>query len=215
MPDELILLDTSEPNLYAIQMELKHRVGFLKYTTILGAVQDENLIDLTLIKYRPHVIFHAAAYKHVPILERNLWQAVANNIMCTKTILKQATKHQVGHFVLVSTDKAVRPTNVMGASKRDCELLLNAYKENGTCMMSVRFGNVAGSAGSVISLFREQITRGGPITVTHPDVTRFFMTIPEASQLILQAAVLETGGEIVCAGNGDIYKDCGHGTGSD
>jgi len=196
LPEELILLDTSEPSLYAIQMELKHRVGFLKYTTILGAVQDENLIDLTLKKYRPHVIFHAAAYKHVPILERNPWQAVVNNVMGTQTILKQATLHQVNHFVLVSTDKAVRPSNVMGASKRLCELLLNAYKGNGTYMMSVRFGNVAGSTGSVIPLFREQIARGGPVTITHPEVTRFFMTIPEASQLILQAAVLGTGGEI-------------------
>jgi len=196
LPEELILLDTSEPSLYAIQMELKHRVGFLKYTTILGAVQDINLIDLTLKKYRPHVIFHAAAYKHVPILERNPWQAIVNNVMGTQTILKQATLHQVNHFVLVSTDKAVRPSNVMGASKRLCELLLNAYKGNGTYMMSVRFGNVAGSTGSVIPLFREQIARGGPVTITHPEVTRFFMTIPEASQLILQAAVLGTGGEI-------------------
>ncbi|MEN8246998.1 MAG: nucleoside-diphosphate sugar epimerase/dehydratase, partial [Thermodesulfobacteriota bacterium] len=196
LPDELILLDMSEPNLYAIQMELKHRVGFLKYTTILGAVQDENLVDQALRKYRPDLIFHAAAYKHVPILERNPWQAVANNIIGTKTILKKAVEHHINHFILVSTDKAVRPTNVMGTSKRVCELVLNAYKGNGTTMMSVRFGNVVGSAGSVIPLFREQIKRGGPVTVTHPDVTRFFMTIPEASQLILQAAVLGTGGEV-------------------
>ncbi len=206
LPDELILLDTSEPSLYSIQMELKHRVGFLKYTTILGAVQDENLIDQTLRKYRPHVIFHAAAYKHVPILERNPWQAVANNVLGTKTILKQATEHQINHFIFVSTDKAVRPSNVMGASKRVCELLLNAYKENGTNMMSVRFGNVVGSAGSVIPLFREQIARGGPVTVTHPEVTRFFMTIPEASQLILQAAVLGTGGEIFVLEMGTSVK---------
>jgi len=196
LPGELILLDISEPSLYSIEMELKHRIGFLKYTPILGAAQDENLIDQTLKKYRPHVIFHAAAYKHVPILERNPWQAVKNNIMGTKTLLEKAVEHKIGHFILVSTDKAVRPTNVMGTSKRLCELLLNAYKGNGTCMMSVRFGNVVGSAGSVIPLFRDQIARGGPVTVTHPEVTRFFMTIPEASQLILQAAVLGTGGEI-------------------
>jgi FlaA1/EpsC-like NDP-sugar epimerase len=196
LPDELILLDMSEPSLYSIEMELKHRIGFLKYTPILGAAQDEKLMDQTLRKYRPHVIFHAAAYKHVPILERNPWQAVKNNIMGTKTLLEKAVEHKIGHFILVSTDKAVRPTNVMGTSKRLCELLLNAYKGNGTCMMSVRFGNVVGSAGSVIPLFRDQIARGGPVTVTHPEVTRFFMTIPEASQLILQAAVLGTGGEI-------------------
>ena len=206
LPDELILLDTSEPNLYNIQMELKHRVGFLKYTTILGAVQDQNLMDQTLRKYGPHVIFHAAAYKHVPILERNPWQAVANNVMGTKTILEQAVEHQVGHFIFVSTDKAVRPTNVMGASKRVCELLLNAYKENGTRMMSVRFGNVVGSAGSVVPLFREQIARGGPVTVTHPEVTRFFMTILEAAQLILQTAVLGTGGEIFVLEMGTSVK---------
>ena len=206
LPDELILVDTSEPSLYSIQMELKHRVGFLKYTTILGAVQDENLMDQTLRKYKPQVIFHAAAYKHVPILERNPWQAVANNIMGTKTILEKAVEYGINHFVLVSTDKAVRPTNVMGASKRVCELLLNAYKGNGTNMMSVRFGNVVGSAGSVVPLFREQIARGGPVTVTHPEVTRFFMTIPEASQLILQAAVLGTGGEIFVLEMGTSVK---------
>ena len=196
LPDELILLDMSEPSLYSIEMELKHRIGFLKYTPILGAAQDENLMDQILRKYRPHVIFHAAAYKHVPILERNPWQAVKNNIMGTKILLEKALEHKIAHFILVSTDKAVRPTNVMGASKRLCELLLNAYKGNGACMMSVRFGNVVGSAGSVVPLFRGQIARGGPVTVTHPEVTRFFMTIPEASQLILQATVLGTGGEI-------------------
>jgi len=206
LPDELILLDTSEPNLYSIQMELKHRVSFLKYTTILGAVQDGDLMDQTFRKYKPQVIFHAAAYKHVPILERNPWQAVANNIMGTKTILEKAVEHEINHFILVSTDKAVRPTNVMGASKRVCELLLNAYKGNGSTMMSVRFGNVVGSAGSVVPLFREQIARGGPVTVTHPEVTRFFMIIPEASQLILQAAVLGTGGEIFVLEMGTSVK---------
>jgi FlaA1/EpsC-like NDP-sugar epimerase len=177
-------------------MELKHRIGFLKYTTILGGVQDESLVDQSLIKYKPHAIFHAAAYKHVPILERNPWQAIANNVIGTRTILEKACQHGIGHFIFVSTDKAVWPANVMGASKRVCELLLEAYKDNGTRMMAVRFGNVVGSAGSVIPLFREQIARGGPVTVTHPEVTRFFMTIPEASQLILQAAVLGSGGEI-------------------
>ena len=126
--------------------------------------------------------------------------------MGTKTILEKAVEHEINHFILVSTDKAVRPTNVMGASKRVCELLLNAHKGNGTTMMSVRFGNVVGSAGSVVPLFREQIARGGPVTVTHPEVTRFFMTIPEASQLILQAAVLGTGGEIFVLEMGTSVK---------
>jgi len=196
LPEELILFDASESNLYNIQMELKHRAGYQKYATILGTVQDEHLVDQAFCKYKPHVVFHAAAYKHVPILERNPWQAVINNITACRIILEHSIKHHVNRFVLVSTDKAVRPTNVMGASKRICELLMSAYAHNGTCMVAVRFGNVVGSAGSVIPLFRDQISRGGPVTVTHPQVTRFFMTIPEACQLILQAAVLGQGGEL-------------------
>ncbi len=206
LPEELILLDTSEPNLYSIQMELKHRVGFLKFTTILGAVQDAALMDLILRKYKPHTNYHAAAYKHVPLNERNPWQAVTNNICGTRVIMEKALEHHIENFVLVSTDKAVRPTNVMGASKRVCELLMAAHKNNGTRMMAVRFGNVVGSAGSVIPLFREQIERGGPVTVTHPEVTRFFMTIPEASQLILQASVLGKGGEIFVLEMGTSIK---------
>ncbi len=196
LPERLIMLDVSESNLYDTEMELKHQVGFLKYTTVLGAVQDEALVDLTLKKYKPHAIFHAAAYKHVPLLETNPWQAVANNIVGCKVILEKAEEHKIGHFVLVSTDKAVRPTNVMGASKRVCELLMSAYSGNGTCSVAVRFGNVVGSIGSVVPLFRKQIAIGGPVTVTHPDITRFFMTIPEACQLILQAAILGKGKDI-------------------
>jgi FlaA1/EpsC-like NDP-sugar epimerase len=194
-PESLILFDSSEPNLYSIEMEMKHRVGYLKYSTVLGFMQDENLVDRVLKRYRPHVIFHAAAYKHVPMLERNPWQAVVNNVIGSKVIMEQAVRHKVGHFVMISTDKAVRPTNVMGTSKRICELLINALMINGTKMMTVRFGNVVNSAGSVVPLFREQIGRGGPVTITHPEVTRFFMTIPEASQLVLQSAALGKGGE--------------------
>lgn len=195
-PESLILFDASEPNLYSIEMEMRHRVGYLKYRTVLGSMQDEHLVDRILRQYRPHVIFHAAAYKHVPMLERNPWQAVINNVIGGKVIMEQAVRHKVGHFVMVSTDKAVRPTNVMGTSKRICELLTNAFIGNGTKMMTVRFGNVVNSAGSVVPLFREQIERGGPLTITHPEVTRFFMTIPEASQLVLQSAALGKGGEI-------------------
>ena len=195
-PRQLILFDSSEPNLYAIQMELKHRITFMDYVTILGGIQDADLVDRVLSHYQPAVIFHAAAYKHVPMLERNPWQAVMNNIRGNQVVIQKAVAHKVGRFILVSTDKAVRPTNIMGASKRISELMVQAHQGNGTRMMTVRFGNVLGSAGSVIPLFREQIERGGPVTVTHPEATRFFMTIPEAAQLILQAGGQGTDGEI-------------------
>lgn len=194
-PEALILLDSSEPSLYNVEMEMKHRMGYLKYCTILGQIQDEMLVGNLMNQHQPHVVLHAAAYKHVPMLEINPWQAVTNNVLGCKVMMEQAVKHGVSHFVLISTDKAVRPTNVMGASKRICELLTCAYMGNGTRLMNVRFGNVVGSAGSVVPLFRDQISRGGPVTVTHPEVTRYFMTISEASQLILQAGTLGTGGE--------------------
>ncbi len=154
-----------------------------------------DLVDRVMQRYQPDVVFHAAAYKHVPMLERNPWQAVRNNIRGNQVIIEKSLEYGVGHFVLVSTDKAVRPTNIMGASKRVCELLVQAWCGNGTRMMSVRFGNVVGSEGSVVPLFRRQIENGGPVTVTHPEVTRYFMTIPEASQLILQACAQGEGGE--------------------
>jgi len=195
-PKQLILMDVSEPCLYEVQMELKHSVGYLNYVTVLGAVQNELLVDRTFRKYRPHVVFHAAAYKHVPMLERNPWQAVWNNIRGAQVMMEKAVEFNVGRFILVSTDKAVRPTNVMGTSKRCCEQLLQAHQNTRTRMMAVRFGNVVGSTGSVVPLFRRQIEAGGPVTVTHPEVTRYFMTIPEACQLILQAGALGVGGEV-------------------
>ncbi len=195
-PKQLILMDVSEPSLYEIQMELKHRVGYLDYVMVLGAVQNERLVDRMFRKYRPHVVFHAAAYKHVPMLERNPWQAVWNNIRGAQVMVEKAVAMHAGRFILVSTDKAVRPTNVMGTSKRCCERLLQAHLDSRTRMMAVRFGNVVGSAGSVVPLFRKQIEAGGPVTVTHPEVTRYFMSIPEASQLILQAGALGAGGEV-------------------
>ena len=141
-------------------------------------------------KYRPEVVLHAAAYKHVPMLEKQPWMAVHNNILGSQVAMEMAVQYGAAHFVLVSTDKAVRPTNVMGASKRVSELLLQSFQGNGTQFVAVRFGNVVGSSGSVIPLFRRQIEKGGPVTVTHPEVTRYFMTIPEASQLILQSVCL-------------------------
>lgn len=195
-PQTLILIDAGEENLFKIQMELHHEMYFNQCRTILGHVQDMPLMDKIFRKYRPHVVLHAAAYKHVPMLEKNPWEAVFNNIIGSAVIMDMAVKYDVERFVLVSTDKAVRPTNVMGASKRITELLLQSHQENGRKFMAVRFGNVVGSSGSVIPLFRRQIEQGGPVTVTHPDVTRYFMTIPEAAQLIIQAGSMGEGGEI-------------------
>ncbi|WP_027178971.1 polysaccharide biosynthesis protein [Maridesulfovibrio bastinii] len=195
-PARIILVDASEANLYAIQMELHHEFKFREYVTVLGGVQDRELMDKVFGTHKPQTVFHAAAYKHVPMLERNPWQAVANNICGTRNIMEMADRHGVDRFVTVSTDKAVRPTNIMGASKRITELLMRMFKESKTTFMAVRFGNVIGSSGSVIPLFRRQIELGGPVTVTHPDVTRYFMSISEAAQLILQAGVMAEGGEI-------------------
>jgi FlaA1/EpsC-like NDP-sugar epimerase len=195
-PQSLILVDACEENLFKIQMELQYEMFFNLCKTILGHIQDKSLMEDIFQKYQPQVVFHAAAYKHVPMLERNPWQAVINNVVGSSVIMEMAVKYDVERFVLVSTDKAVRPTNVMGATKRITELLLQSHQGNGKRFMAVRFGNVVGSSGSVIPLFRRQIEQGGPVTVTHPEVTRYFMTIPEAAQLIIQAGAMGEGGEI-------------------
>jgi FlaA1/EpsC-like NDP-sugar epimerase len=195
-PADLILVDVSEANLYNIQMELQHELNFHRHRFILGRVQNHTLMDRVSRLYQPQVIFHAAAYKHVPMLEQNPWKAITNNVMGSRVVMDLALKYAAERFVLVSTDKAVRPTNVMGASKRLAELMVQSLHGNGTRFMAVRFGNVIGSSGSVLPLFRRQLEQGGPITVTHPEVTRYFMTIPEAAQLILQAGGLGEGGEI-------------------
>ncbi len=195
-PSLVILLDAGESNLYSIQMELKHVVTYIKYRAVLGRIQDKALLEEVFRKYKPDVVFHAAAYKHVPLVERNPWEAVYSNIIGTDILVKTAIAHKVDRFVLVSTDKAVRPTNVMGASKRVAEKIVHAHKLGPTKFMAVRFGNVIGSSGSVIPLYRHQIEKGGPVTVTHPEITRFFMTIEESAQLILQAFTMGDGGEI-------------------
>ncbi len=195
-PHSLILVDASEANLFHIQMELQHELYYQNCTTILGHVQDRQLMMSVFRKFRPQVVFHAAAYKHVPMLEKNPWEAVTNNIVGSKIVMELAAECDVKRFVLVSTDKAVKPTNVMGASKRVAELLLQSFQGNNTKFVAVRFGNVVGSSGSVIPLFRRQIEQGGPVTVTHPDVNRYFMTIPEAAQMIIQAGAMGEGGEV-------------------
>jgi FlaA1/EpsC-like NDP-sugar epimerase len=195
-PASLVLLDASEINLFTINMELQNEKYCRNCEAVLGNVQDKKLMNEVFKKYRPQVVFHAAAYKHVPMLERNPWEAVFNNIIGSRMAMELSIKHRVERFVLVSTDKAVRPANVMGASKRVTELIMQSLQGNGTLLMAVRFGNVIGSSGSVVPIFQRQIQLGGPVTVTHPEVSRYFMTIPEAAQMILQAGALGAGGEI-------------------
>ena len=195
-PRFVILLDASETNLFNIQMEMQNEKYCRNCEAVLGNVQDINLMNDIFTKYKPHVVFHAAAYKHVPMLEKNPWEAVLNNIIGSRVAMEMSIKHRAERFVLVSTDKAVRPTNVMGASKRVTELIMQTLQDDSTRLMAVRFGNVVGSSGSVIPVFRRQIEQGGPVTVTHPDVNRYFMTIPEAAQMILQAGAMGKGGEI-------------------
>lgn len=201
-PARIILFDASEENLYRIEMEILHEKDWRNYVPILGKVQNRTLLEHVFTQYNPSIVFHAAAYKHVPLVEHNPWEAVFNNIIATRILLDTALRFKVDRFLLVSTDKAVRPTNVMGASKRITERILQAYCHQAhvtgvaTRFMAVRFGNVLGSSGSVVPLFRRQIELGGPVTVTHPEVTRYFMSIEEAAQLILQATSMGNGGEI-------------------
>jgi FlaA1/EpsC-like NDP-sugar epimerase len=196
-PEQMLLLDCSEANLYDIQMELEHQKGFLNYVPILQNVQYRSAVEKIMERFRPQVVVHAAAYKHVPMLEGNPWEAVFNNIVGSRNVMEASVAQGVKRFVMVSTDKAVRPTNVMGASKRVCELVMQTLDGHSETRMScVRFGNVVGSSGSVVPLFRKQIAQGGPVTVTHPEVTRYFMTVTEACQLILQAGGLAEGGDM-------------------
>lgn len=195
-PHCLILLDASEVNLFTINMELQNEKYYRKCEAVLGHVQDKKLMEGVFKKFKPQVVFHAAAYKHVPMLEKNPWEAVFNNIIGSHVAMEMSVKYNAERFVLVSTDKAVRPTNVMGASKRIAELITQYSRNDGTRMMAVRFGNVVGSSGSVVPIFQRQIALGGPVTVTHPEITRYFMTIPEASQMILQAGAMGEGGEV-------------------
>jgi FlaA1/EpsC-like NDP-sugar epimerase len=196
-PEALIIFDIYENNAYNIELELRRQYPELKLHALIGSVRDAARIDHVMKTHRPSLVFHAAAHKHVPLMETSPLEAVKNNVLGTLNTAKAAAKYEVEHFVLISTDKAVNPTNVMGASKRICEMIVQSLAGTSkTCFAAVRFGNVLGSNGSVIPLFREQIKKGGPVTVTHPDITRFFMTIPEAVSLVLQAGAFAKGGEI-------------------
>lgn len=203
----LIVLEQSEFNLYRIEQELRAEFPELLVVPVLGDCGDPAVAEHALSEHRPALVFHAAAYKHVPLLEGMVREAVRNNVLSTQVLAQAALRHGVGSFVLISSDKAVNPANVMGASKRLAELLCQTLQgQGGTRFVTVRFGNVLDSAGSVVPLFREQIRRGGPVTVTHPEITRYFMTIPEACQLILQAATLGEGGEIFALDMGQPVK---------
>jgi FlaA1/EpsC-like NDP-sugar epimerase len=206
-PAKLIVFERSEFNLYSIDIELRRDFPMLDLVSVLGDVCDEVAVENILATHHPRVIFHAAAYKHVPMLEDQVRVAVNNNVVGTQVLASLANKHGCAAFVMISTDKAVNPTNVMGTTKRVAEIYcqhLNA--RSSTRFITVRFGNVLGSAGSVIPLFQKQIAAGGPVTVTHPDITRYFMTIPEACQLILQASVIGQGGEIFVLDMGEPVK---------
>jgi FlaA1/EpsC-like NDP-sugar epimerase len=206
-PARLVLLELSEYALYQIQQTLQDEFPNLPVDTIVGDAKHATLIEQVLSRERPSVIFHAAAYKHVPLMEEtNAWQAVRNNAHGTWVLARAAVAAKVEKFVLVSTDKAVNPTNVMGASKRLAEMVCQSLQNGGTQFVIVRFGNVFGSAGSVIPRFREQIARGGPVTVTHPEITRYFMSLSEATQLLLQAGLMGKGGEVLVLDMGEPVR---------
>lgn len=208
-PKQLILLGHGENSIYSIEMELKEtfKESHIEFTTEIADIQDANKMKTMMRMYNPDVVYHAAAHKHVPLMERNPEEAVKNNMIGTMNVAKAASWNNVKTFVMVSTDKAVNPTSVMGASKRLAEMIVQGMnEENHTKFVAVRFGNVLGSRGSVIPLFTKQIEKGGPVTVTHPDMVRYFMTIPEASRLVIQAGALAKGGEIFVLDMGDPVK---------
>jgi FlaA1/EpsC-like NDP-sugar epimerase len=205
----LIALDQSEFALYRIAEEIKLAAPEIDFVPVAGDVKDSVLLDELMGRYTPSVVYHAAAYKHVPLMERvNPWMAVRNNVLGTYRIARAAATHKVRRFVLISTDKAVNPANVMGATKRLAEMVCQALQDRypSTTFETVRFGNVLGSDGSVVPKFQQQIARGGPVTVTHPEITRYFMTIPEAVQLVLQASCMGHGSEIFILDMGKPIK---------
>ncbi|MEE1000522.1 MAG: nucleoside-diphosphate sugar epimerase/dehydratase [Bacteroidales bacterium] len=205
----LVLLDQAETPMYHIENELNDKFPTVEKDIVIASVTDQNRLREIFNKYKPQVVFHAAAYKHVPMMEREPYQAANNNIIGTKYIADISMENKVEKFIMISTDKAVNPTNVMGASKRYAEIYiqhLNLLSGNKTKFITTRFGNVLGSNGSVIPRFKEQIRLGGPVTVTHPDITRYFMTIPEASRLVLEAGTMGNGGEIFLFDMGEPVK---------
>ena len=207
-PKRLIIFDIYENNAYEIQQELKRKNPDLDLVTLIGSVRNTHRISSVMNEYKPDIVFHAAAHKHVPLMEDSPNEAIKNNVMGTYKTAKAAIEAGVSKFILISTDKAVNPTNIMGATKRICEMIIQMLgrQQKTTTFVAVRFGNVLGSNGSVIPLFKKQIAEGGPVTVTHKDIIRFFMTIPEAVSLVLQASYYAKGGEIFVLDMGEPVK---------
>ncbi|MBE5961967.1 MAG: polysaccharide biosynthesis protein, partial [Lachnospiraceae bacterium] len=206
-PKQLIIVDIYENNAYDIQQELIHDYPELDLVVLIASVRNTNRINAIFEMYHPQIVYHAAAHKHVPLMEASPNEAIKNNVFGTLKTVKAADKYGAERFVLISTDKAVNPTNIMGASKRICEMIIQTYNNHSkTEFVAVRFGNVLGSNGSVIPLFKRQIAAGGPVTITHPDIIRYFMTIPEAVSLVLQAGAFAKGGEIFVLDMGEPVK---------
>lgn len=206
-PEKLVMLDIYENNLYDIEQELKSKYSSIKLDAVIASIRDKKRLENIFEKYNPYLVFHAAAHKHVPLMENNPFEAIKNNVFGTYNVVNACDKYKVKRFILISTDKAVNPTNIMGATKRICEMIVQAKnKVSDTEFVAVRFGNVLGSNGSVIPLFKKQIAEGGPVTVTHKEITRFFMTIPEAVALVLQAMTYANGGEIFVLDMGEPVK---------
>lgn len=206
-PLKMILLDINENNLYSLEDELNYAHPDVDKLSLIASVQDKDRLDSIFREHQPQVVFHSAAHKHVPMMEYSPGEAIKNNVFGTLNIVKMSEKYGAEKFILISSDKAVNPTNVMGASKRICEMIVQAHNSvSRTEFVAVRFGNVLGSSGSVIPLFKKQIERGGPVTVTHPDIIRYFMTITEAVQLVLQSSAMARGGEIFVLDMGEPVK---------
>ncbi|OZA07423.1 MAG: hypothetical protein B7X97_09290 [Methylotenera sp. 17-45-7] len=212
-PEVIILCDQAETPLHSLELEIKESGTHVNCVPYLADVTNQIRMSDLFEQFKPHYVYHAAAYKHVPMMENsNVWEALSNNVIGTYTLAQACKEANVDKFVLISTDKAVNPTNVMGASKRLAEMVCQGLQDElapdaqGTRFVMVRFGNVLGSSGSVIPKFREQIAKGGPITITHPDITRYFMSIPEAAQLVMQAGLMGQGGEIFVLDMGEPVK---------
>jgi len=206
-PKKILLYDHAETPLYDIELSIKEKLQFEKYEILVGSITDKNRLEYVFEKYKPSIVYHAAAYKHVPMMESNPYEAIKTNVLGTRLLAETANRFNVRNFVMISTDKAVNPTNIMGASKRIAEMFIQSFNEqSNTSFVTTRFGNVLGSNGSVIPRFKKQIDEGGPVTVTHPEVTRYFMTIPEACQLVLEAGAMNKGGEIFLFDMGESVK---------